>query len=432
MMKHFLLKSRIVLAIVLCFLCVANTMPVSAKTTTKTTCIYVAKNGNDKNNGSSKKPYKTLTKALKVAKAGTTIVMRSGTYKGTYCFKKSGSKSAYITVKAAKNAKVVLTAAKSKSERAVFDFNGQSYIKVSGLEISNVTALRAYGMVFRGGEKYISISNNNIHHIKTTETDGEGEANGILVFGGSKKAIRNVSITGNKVHDNVNGWSENISVAGNCQNIKVNKNRVYNNTNIGIDFAGNAGYCSDNSKDHPRNCEAVGNVVYNCKSDYAKNAGIYVDGAQDIKISGNKVYRNWYGIEVGSEIWKPKKFNNKDNQVKNISITKNNIYSNSDGGIHVGGYTAPGKKDPETGQYTGVVKNVTISGNVLKNNGSGDGGYNGEIFLAKCDTVKITGNKFYKTKAAARKYPWIGYDAAIKKAGGCKNITKKNNKYNIQ
>lgn len=387
-----------------------------------TRTIYVAKKGNDNNPGTSKKPYKTITKAISVAQPGTTIIVGAGKYTGTYRFPRSGNKNGYITIKNAPGKKVVLTAkSSSKGETAIFDLNGKSYINISGLEIARVKALRAYGIILRGGEQNINITGNRIHHISTTKPKGEGEANAILLFGESLAPIANVNIKNNKVYNNTNGWSENISVSGNCKNIKVNYNKVYNNTNIGIDFAGNAGYCRDNSQDHPRNCEAVGNEVYKCKSRYASNAGIYVDGGQNIRIVGNKVYKNLYGIEVGSEIWKPGIFTNNDNQVKNITVLNNTVYSNPEGGIRIGGYTAPGRRDPETGFQTGVVANTTIKGNTLKNNGTGRGGYNGELFLAKCDGVVVTGNRFIKSKSK-KKYPWTQYDADIRKAGGIKNI----------
>ncbi len=392
--------------------------------------VYVAKSGKDSNPGTSKRPYKTIKKAISVARPGTTIIVGAGRYSGRYVFPRSGKKNAYITIKNAPGKKAVLTApASSKKESAIFDLNGKSYIKISGLEISNVKALRAYGIIFRGGEKNVTIRDNNIHHISTTRPNGEGEANAILLFGESKTPISNVSITKNRVHNNTNGWSENISVSGNCQNIKVNDNKVYNNTNIGIDFAGNAGYCKDNSKDHPRNCEAIGNEVYNCRSKYASNAGIYVDGAQNIRILRNKVYGNLYGIEVGSEIWKPGKFTSKANQVKNVTVADNKIYNNPEGGSLIGGYTPPGVKDEETGFYTGVVADTTVRGNILRNNGSGAGGYNGEIFIAKCDGVTISKNRFIKP-LSKKKYPWIEYDEEIKKAGGIKKIKiEKNNTY---
>lgn len=52
------------------------------KTSAKTKIIYVAKNGNDKNNGlTAKKPKKTIQNALDTAKSGDTIQIAKGTYK---------------------------------------------------------------------------------------------------------------------------------------------------------------------------------------------------------------------------------------------------------------------------------------------------------------------------------------------------------------
>ena len=164
-----------------------------------------------------------------------------------------------------------------------------------------------------------------------------GEANAVLLLGEKKKSIHHVYILGNKVHDNINGWSENISVAGNCTNIYVQNNKVYNNTNIGIDFYGNAGYCNDLTMDQPRNCKCIDNTVYNCKSSFAENAGNYIDGAKDILVKGNKTFKNHYGIEVGSEEWKS--YYTKENYVRNIKISENIMYNNLYCGLRIGGWS---------------------------------------------------------------------------------------------
>ncbi|MFD0443581.1 DUF1565 domain-containing protein [Streptomyces rhizosphaericus] len=44
------------------------------------TTLYVATNGSDGNTGTLKSPYRSLEKAFSVAKAGTTIEVRGGTY----------------------------------------------------------------------------------------------------------------------------------------------------------------------------------------------------------------------------------------------------------------------------------------------------------------------------------------------------------------
>ncbi|WP_066233634.1 DUF1565 domain-containing protein [Heyndrickxia sporothermodurans] len=41
--------------------------------------IYVALNGNDQNNGTKSKPFRTLKKAASEAMAGTTVYIRKGT-----------------------------------------------------------------------------------------------------------------------------------------------------------------------------------------------------------------------------------------------------------------------------------------------------------------------------------------------------------------
>ena len=83
------------------------------------------------------------------------------------------------------------------------------------------------------------------------------------------------------------GYSEAISFAGNCEYCYVIGNEVFDNTNIGIDFYGNAGYCSVEALDQARFCVASYNRVYNCNSVYADCGGIYVDGGRNCLIEGN-------------------------------------------------------------------------------------------------------------------------------------------------
>ena len=75
---------------------------------------------------------------------------------------------------------------------------------------------------------------------------------------------------------------------------------------------------------------------------------------------------------------------------------------------------------------TGVVTKVTITGNTLSTNGSGEDGYNGEIFLAKCDNITISKNHLYKKNA---EYPMVNCDEAIAAKGGITNITFTGNVY---
>lgn len=51
----------------------------------------------------------------------------------------------------------------------------------------------------------------------------------------------------NTLTNNLLGYSEAISIMGNCENIYVLNNTLNNNTNIGIDFNGNNDNCQTSS-----------------------------------------------------------------------------------------------------------------------------------------------------------------------------------------
>lgn len=356
---------------------------INAKQVNNKKIIYVSQKRNKKSTGSKKYPFVSLQKAIDKADAGTVIYIREGNYKGPFIFHKSGNKKrGYITIAAYKNEKVNISN-KDNISAAVFDMGGQSYIKIQKLHIGNIKAENVCGILMKNSESSIVIEKCEFRNIITTrpgsiEKPG-GEANAVLLLGEKKKSIHHVYILGNKVHDNINGWSENISVAGNCTNIYVQNNKVYNNTNIGIDFYGNAGYCDDLTMDQPRNCKCIDNTVYNCKSSFAENAGIYIDGAKDILVKGNKTFKNHYGIEVGSEEWKS--YYTKENYVRDIEISENIMYNNLYCGLRIGGWS--------NDKTTGTVYDCKVI-----NNDFSKGNKKDEIILAKCDGILFKDNRF--------------------------------------
>lgn len=390
--------------------------PTATATVIVEDAIHVVPYGDnpEKEDGSEVYPYIGLQKALDNVKAGQTIYMHLGVYSGENILKTSGSeKEGFITITAYPGDTAVLSLNQGASG-AIFDINGQSYVKIENLDMGWISGETVYGILMHGGEDNIYIENNKICEIVTTKPNGSGESNAILCLGeGTTKetAIRNIYIKNNQIYNNVNGWSENISIAGNCENVIVEGNTIKDCTNIGIDFYGNAGYCSNPDLDQPRNCKAINNTVTNCVCSYADCAGIYVDGAHDIEIIGNHVYGNQYGIEVGSEE-APK---NENGTVRNINVEKNEICDNTVTGLMIGGYTKDSK--------TGVVKDVFVQNNLFSDNGVGSEAYNGEICFAKCDGITIKSNKICKLE---QDLPYIG---AQMNGNYAKNLSFSNNVY---
>ncbi|MCR5009193.1 MAG: DUF1565 domain-containing protein [Oribacterium sp.] len=373
-----------------------NTNEIYASTLVKNmTDLYVSPDGDDDNTGNIQRPLKTIQAALDIVKPGQTIYLRNGTYSGKNTFMSSGLPDKPISIKRYNKEKAKVTLDKDE-EGAIFDINGNSYINIEELDIGSSSAQSVHGVMMTAGAHHINILNNEIHDIKTTHPDdgNKGEANAILLLGeGSdpQSSISHVVISNNYIHDNINGWSENISVAGNCEYVSVNDNLICDNTNIGIDFYGNAGYCPVLDYDQPRNCEALRNRVSNCVSTYADCAGIYVDGGKYILISDNTVYDCPYGIEVGSEEWcsnfkdyeVTKDYNNCQNTCV-VQLNHNVLYNNHACSIKIGGYT--------NDSSTGYVVRVSVCNNKLTHNGNANSSYNCEIALEKCDDVTISAN----------------------------------------
>jgi len=252
-------------------------------TTASTYNLYVATTGSDSNTGTQAKPYKTITKAAAVAKAGTTIHVAAGTYSGNVTTKTSGTASARIRyVSDTKwGAKIVGT-----GSEAMWTNNG-NYVDISGFDITGPGRL--------GILNYASntlISNNHIHNLTMsggcTGSGGAGAVN--ATYTGS-----NGDMIGNVVHD--------IGKPGACNGVQ--------------------GLYSSN-----KGGKIMNNVVYRVSA-----YGIHLwHAATDVTIANNTVFANGTtgmggGIVIGVG----------DSpggvQLKNTKVFNNIVYNNPRGGI---------------------------------------------------------------------------------------------------
>lgn len=342
--------------------------------------IFVAPYGNDTNSGSIDKPFKTIQAAADAVKAGGMVLVRGGEYSENIYLCVSGREDAYVTIKNYPNELPIIKGTK-KSDEGIFNIEAD-YIRIEGFEICDYSAKWAYGIICSEPHSNIIIRNNKIHDIKCANPnnpDSSG-ANGIIFLGEAKTPISNVLVENNEVYNLVTSWSEAISIAGNCEYINIINNKVSNNTNIGIDFYGNAGYCSDPAQDQPRYGIAAGNIVTGSVCPYATSYGLYVDGARDIVFENNISYDNQGGIEIGSEE------KSSAYPVKNIIVRNNLVYDNLENGITIGGY------DKNT---SGIVYDTKIYNNTVVNNGNSE--YTGELHISMCENIDIRNNIFMKS-----------------------------------
>lgn len=338
--------------------------------------IYVATNGNDQNDGTKSKPFRTLKKAASEADAGTTVLIRKGNYHEKLVVKQSGTKSKPITFKAYNKEKVVLSGKDLKNveeDTALVVINNKNYVTISGLTIQDLSTYLAdetvMGIYVTGSSSHITLENNHVQRIETYADEGNGH--GIAIYGTG--TMQDIHISNNTLEDLKLGASESLVLNGNIDGFKVENNIVRRSDNIGIDLIGYEGISNDIKVDFVRNGIVKNNIVYDISSygnpaygeEYAAG-GIYVDGGKNITIEKNTVYKSDIGIEATSE--HAKKY------ADNIKIINNIIYENFYTGIAIGGY------DEDRG---GTI-NSTISQNILYRNDTK--GLDGGQLLLQYDT----------------------------------------------
>lgn len=347
------------------FVSMITKQPVSVKK------IYASPTGSG-NTCSEASPCSIQT-AVNNLQKGYTLYLKGGLYKLQSAIEidVTGTPDLYVHITSAPNEKAVISSTNTK-EIGLFEITG-SYIIIENLTFSDVTAKNVQGIVFYGGgQNHIIIRNNVFDSLKTTDIDGDYGANGILLMGENEKGIKQIAIYKNTLTNNVLGYSEAVSVAGNCEEVYVLENILDSNTNIGIDFYGNAGYCSKQELDQPRKSVAINNKVKKSISPYADCSGIYVDGARDIYVYQNTIEESQYGIEIGSEE------KNDKYPVKNIIVEKNILTDNTVTGLRIGGFQQ---------KATGVVKECTIKDNLIS------GSHNG-VIISKAENIVLDNNQF--------------------------------------
>ncbi|MFC1285163.1 right-handed parallel beta-helix repeat-containing protein [Bacillus paralicheniformis] len=352
--------------------------------------LYVSPDGNDQNEGTKEKPFRTLKQAAKKAVPGTTVMIREGTYHETLDVKESGAAEKPITFQNYENEKVIISGESIRDaeyETPLIQIHNQQYITISGLTIQDLSVsseeATAMGIYVSGSSSHITIKNIHVRDIKTTADDGN--AHGIAVYGSG--SMKDIKIEDNTVEKLTLGASEAVVLNGNIDGFTVRGNVVRDNNNIGIDLIGYEGTAAQN--DFVRNGIVENNTVYN-NSTYGNPAygddysagGIYVDGGQSIDIKKNTVYGNDIGIEATSE--------HKGKYADDIQITDNKVYENAYTGISIGGYD----------QKRGGTSHSVIAHNIIYRNDTK--GLDGGQLLLQYDTKNNTIEKNIITASDSR------------------------------
>ena len=372
----------------------------TCKVTVTDKVLYVSKNGSDSNSGTTpNNSLKTIKKGISKLSAGYTLMVSAGTYyENDISLSKSGTSSNPIKIVA--NGNVIINGSEKKR---LLKIQNTKYVEINGFTFQNLYAKDAKGIIIHPSTENLSIINCKFIDIKTSNPRGEDDgASAIFIDGSSTKAINNITIKNCTLTNISAGWSEAISVDGNCTNITITGVKLTSSGikgNIGICICGNYGTCSNKSLDRPRNVIISNCYVSNCKSPYDPGSayGIYVDGGANVTISNNTVENCEGGIEIGAE----EKNSKLTYETENVKVLNNTI-KNCGIGAQIGGWD--GKA---------IVYNVLFDKNKLLNCGHGDGK---AIEFSKCKKVTISNCKF-NTKQSR----WF------EGSGMAKEVTKKNN-----
>lgn len=233
--------------------------------------FYVAPNGNDNADGSTNAPWLTLQHGADNLKAGDTLIVRKGVYKGFVMGWDSqvcGTKKNPIVVKAESGAEINDVNNKTKDG---INLEGASYVVIDGFTIRNTK-----GTITRAGIRAVTdtgviIRNNTIDSCGTW---------GILT-GFSE----NVTIENNSASRSVG--QHGIYFSNSADNPVIRGNRVFGNNDCGIHMNGDSSMGGDGKIS---NALVENNIIWdNGKSG---GSGINCDGVQNSRIQNNLLYNN--------------------------------------------------------------------------------------------------------------------------------------------
>lgn len=162
--------------------------------------LYVSPRGSDNNPGTSEWPFRSLARAARAVRAGTTVYVAPGAYHGGFRTNANGKADARITYISTTRWGARIVPPPNSRTRVAWDNRG-NYVDVIGFEIDGRSyrdGVRWTHGIYNGGS-YDSIRNNYVHHIaqKINCTSGGGAAIGIDSYYRGVKS----DVLANLVHD---------------------------------------------------------------------------------------------------------------------------------------------------------------------------------------------------------------------------------------
>lgn len=293
---------------------------------------YISPNGNDSNNGSIDRPWKTIMKAVENTKPGDTVYMRGGDYiyQGNYeAWIRSdhghgGSEGKYWTLSAYPGERVYL-----ENVRFIID---ASWVRIKGLHIHNK------GVSVVGWADF----HTNVQIMDNTFT-GPQPAYGAITF-----MANNGLIEGNRIEISAGGGTldHGIYLCHGRNNV-IRNNTISGSSGYGIHVYDENKYGGSTPK--YENIIIENNYVTNSRN----SSGIIISAGESSSL----------GVEMDGVVVRRNIVTNCDDgitiryygQIRNVEIYNNTVYDNRRNGISVAAYD---------------VNFVTIKNNILSSNRS--------------------------------------------------------------
>lgn len=269
--------------------------------------LYVSPGGSDSNAGTATAPFRTLARAARSTRPGTTVFVAPGTYTGGFKTTVHGSASARIYYVSTTKWGAKIVPASGSTIKTAWDNRG-NYVDIVGFHVDG-TGSRWTGGIYNGGS-YDAIRHNWVHHIAkgVSCTSAGGSAIGVDSYYRGVKG----DVIGNLVHD--------IGPAG-CrfvQGIYISTSGTVKN-NVVYRVASAAIHLWHDARD----------VIITNNTTVASGTGIIVGGgdfyhtsgpANYVHVHSNIVYDNGYGISEQGRT-------GTSNTYRNNLVYQNSIYN---------------------------------------------------------------------------------------------------------
>ena len=299
--------------------------------------------------------FTAIAPALAVAAPGDLVLVRGGIYAEAVRFPRSGTPGSPIRLEAWPGERPVIDGS-SLGNTDLVRIENRSHLRFGGFELRNLAGARdASAIRILGAGTNIEIRDHIIHDLRGTS------AMAITVYGTEPTPISELVIADNEIHDCEPAPSEALVLNGNVTDFEISGNRIRDVNNIGIDLIGGETDIQPDPGLVVRNGVVRGNTVERARSVYGGGfaAGIYVDGARDVVIEGNRVTGSDLGIEVGAE--------NAGITARGVVVRSNLLHGNEKAGLVFGGFAASAGR-VEACEF----RNNTLVGNDTLGSGFGE------------------------------------------------------------